>query len=91
MSLQFLSTQSSSSIVPVVKGGGGGKGKKKAGGGDWASIVSSRENSLFIFHALGKVLYNKRTSSLSSPPSDCEKADGLRLCSVHRLGGFRFG
>ena len=64
MSLQFLSTQSSSdsaSSLTTVKGGV--KGKKKKGKGDEGellSIVTSRENSLFIFHALGKVLYNKR-------------------------------
>ncbi|GAA5987128.1 hypothetical protein JCM11641_006435 [Rhodosporidiobolus odoratus] len=35
-----------------------GKGKGKSG--QLLSFVTARESSLFIFHALGKVLYNKR-------------------------------
>ena len=66
MSLQFLSTQSSNDLTSsLTTGKGGVKGKKKKGKGDEGellSIVTSRENSLFIFHALGKVLYNKRMS-----------------------------
>lgn len=61
MSLQFLATQGGS--VTSTDIGGKVKGKKKAKGGDakeMLQIVTSRENSLFIFHALGKVLYNKR-------------------------------
>jgi cell cycle checkpoint protein len=76
MSLQFLSTQSDSlsltNTTSLGGGGGGGaskgKGKKKAKTGnareeqvkELLQVVTSRENSLFIFHALGKVLYNKR-------------------------------
>ncbi|GAA5908580.1 Rad24p [Sporobolomyces salmoneus] len=73
MSLQFLSTQDQYSLSTSLSGGSGskgtssGKGRKKAkttgGGGDVKELlqfVTARENSLFIFHALGKVLYNKR-------------------------------
>ncbi|GAA6019350.1 hypothetical protein JCM11491_000903 [Sporobolomyces phaffii] len=84
MSLQFLSTRASNSSVTTSLGGGGGgggakgKGKAKKVKTDRASrrddakellqVVTSRENSLFIFHALGKVLYNKRWGE--SPADD---------------------
>ncbi|BGP20553.1 RFC checkpoint protein Rad17 [Rhodosporidiobolus nylandii] len=72
MSLQFLLTQGGNI---AFSGGGkankGGKGKKRKRGSDseeeeeggkaeLLQFVTARESSLFIFHALGKVLYNKR-------------------------------
>ncbi|GAA5938024.1 Rad24p [Sporobolomyces koalae] len=69
MSLQFLA--SDGTVAPrngtQSHGAGASKGrgkkKDKESTGDARNLlqfVTSRENSLFIFHALGKVLYNKR-------------------------------
>ncbi|GAA5979469.1 hypothetical protein JCM5350_003916 [Sporobolomyces pararoseus] len=68
MSLQFLSTLKDASSGLLVQSSSNKKGIKKkskneasgGGGKELLQFVTSRENSLFIFHALGKVLYNKR-------------------------------
>ncbi|GAA5962263.1 hypothetical protein JCM3765_004725 [Sporobolomyces pararoseus] len=69
MSLQFLLTQKQDENSSFVGVAGKVKSSKKKsrtsttageGGEGFLQFVTSRENSLFIFHLLGKVLYNKR-------------------------------
>jgi len=88
MTLQFISTQQDSSSSK------GSKGKKQPKGeNELLQFVTSRENSLFIFHALGKVFYNKRTydSTVPSPSYSFSMVidvyhAGPCDCYSHRLG-----
>lgn len=58
------------------------KGKKRGGGADTRAlmeVVTRREQSLALFHLLGKLFYNKRASL-------CTRSQGSKLMGVYREG-----
>lgn len=89
MALQFACTSSSasasSSNVPS-KSTGKGRSKKEAKGGKgreesarWVEVMSRREQSLVLFHLLGKVLYNKRAFHRASPSQHLSRLSSIRI------------
>ena len=63
MALQFACTSPSSDGLSSKKG----KAKSRRGGADTRALleaVTRREQSLALFHLIGKILYNKRTRSI---------------------------
>ncbi|KAK4057443.1 RFC checkpoint protein Rad17 [Microbotryomycetes sp. JL221] len=100
MSLQFLSSnpsfarQKGVTDLSIGPGGGVGKKRKKGDNGGVAKdqfkqllqYVSSREDSLFIFHALGKVLYSKRWGEKEDDDKkDRERSDIVEERSIQKL------
>ncbi|KAL8292578.1 hypothetical protein RQP46_001190 [Phenoliferia psychrophenolica] len=99
MSLEFLASNPAARGVTSLAGGVGAakKGKKRTSDGKVKSasgdevkkllqFVTARESSLFIFHALGKVLYSKRwTLSADDDKKDTDRQGVAPLKVLDKL------
>ncbi|KAK4052775.1 RFC checkpoint protein Rad17 [Microbotryomycetes sp. JL201] len=97
MSLQFLASNpsmaKSKGMTDLAVGHAPKKRKKGDAGGvskeqvkELLQFVSAREDSLFIFHALGKVLYSKRWGQRpDDDKKDLDRPGILQECETKRL------
>lgn len=69
MALQFASTSVGISLGPDSQPSGKGKSKSRKSAPTRAlmEVVTRREQSLALFHLIGKLLYNKRTKLNKAP------------------------
>lgn len=66
MALQFATMSTSTTLDSQLKNKGKGKARKSAPSRALMEVVTRREQSLALFHLIGKLLYNKRMKAFSS-------------------------